>query len=303
MSFTLTSAECDWYAGTFLTEPPMVTEWVGEHQVERPATLYRDPREFELSRRLNAHEVKAIAPVKGYQQGWSFLRHDRQIARLFVSTLPNRPAYFIGTGSDGGTLLEALREPVGHQRWERWEHRVSRFDSKVDVIASKGPAGVLADVERLVPTHIKGRWIGGRQAGDGQTREFGSRQSEVFLRVYDKHADSPERYAPNTVRLEVEFKPQKGRKTWAAHASPAAIWGTAKWLDRVAEYVEVTGERAPRPPAPKSDLDRRLENLCRQYGAVILERLEWHGGDFAALGEELADRASNGGKLPETGSA
>lgn len=274
MSSTLTSADCDYYAGT--SHPDLLNE-------------------HELTKRLRAHEVKWVPGVSGYRDGQSFIRHDRQIARLFTS--PTRPPYVIASGIDGAVLMEALRG------WPHLEHRVSRMDAKVDLIPENGILGVLADLNRLVPKHVYREERRSKKPGEdrpGITGYFGSPSSEVRLRAYDKHAESPEGYVPGTVRIEVQMRPQKERKTWASTAPPEALFGCVKWLQPVADYVEVAGERAPRAPVPKSDMDTKMENLVRQYGNVILERLDFYGGDFAALGEELVDRALNGGKLPTT---
>lgn len=54
--------------------------------------------------------------------------------------------------------------------------------------------------------------------GESQTLYVGSRQSDVFVRIYDKFLESKEECYRDCVRLEIEYKGKKSQAIWQALA-------------------------------------------------------------------------------------
>lgn len=62
--------------------------------------------------------------------------------------------------------------------------------------------------------------------------------------------------------------------------------------------AETNGTNAPVLPL-RLDQPRpeRIDSVARPSSSDVPERLEFYGGDWAALGEEIENRSWNGGKL------
>lgn len=125
------------------------------------------------------------------------------------------------------------------------------------------------------------RRIDGRGAGD--TVFIGSRQSESYGRLYDKHMESRDNEYKTCWRYEVEYKGTKavraasilaGRK-WAARtiysmcAAQFTEWGFPRLLHPV-ESIEL-----PIRDRDKSDTARKLEWLKKQVAPTVTELIDY----------------------------
>lgn len=139
-------------------------------------------------------------------------------------------------------------------------------------------ADVSDDSRRLSST---GRWgVQLRKGyGNGDTCELGSRESDVYIRIYDKMRESQDDAAyKNAWRFEVELADEPAREVWAgacsAKQSPETIAGWVRW------YMARRGVPLPRtvpsilaasPERPNRDTDntRRLAWLRNQVRPSI----------------------------------
>jgi hypothetical protein len=146
------------------------------------------------------------------------------------------------------------------------------------------------------------------QAGDwitegsptGRTFYIGSRASAVFIRIYEKGKEDPHTYAVDTVRVEIELKPQTpDGKAKASTLTPSECWGASPLSRELFETL--TGSypvaiRVGRQVKPQTDLEERLQQLATTYRALLGDTLKSLGGDTSALGSVLS-MAMNGGRV------
>lgn len=134
----------------------------------------------------------------------------------------------------------------------------------------------------------------------GRTIYLASRQSQVFVRVYEKGL----KYAhdlglPVTdelrqwIRIEVEFKPQNPKsKASAQTLTPDAIWGTSDWLIEFAsEAFGMEAQKINIAQRRESDMQRALRFMGKQYGAHLSALFDQCDRDLAAFGAAVAHLA------------
>ena len=177
-------------------------------------------------------------------------------------------------------------------------HRVTRVDSCADFDAPRAFEGLLGTVQAVKAKHR----IWGEQRGDwdqpekGRTMTLGAKSSPTTFRLYEK-GKQPE-YAhlarSDWVRAEVQVRPQKDAKGSYAALSPMEVWGASRWSRDLAATI-LRDHVDPHPAGTvwrKSDLERKLDALCRQYGPTLLELVEACGSWECAgltLGEKLRE--------------
>lgn len=205
-------------------------------------------------------------------------------------------AHVIGSGADAPAVARFCRQTL---RAHAVSHTVARADVCVDTDSTGAYGALRAALRACAREHrAKGHTYVPNDPRDGETTYIGSKTSEVTARLYEKGKQLPKENRPDWVRYEVQFKPQKGRKEWAATASASDLLGAARWSRAFA--AEVLGVAAAAPPARSqrvSDLEGAIATMCGQYGNRLLELFEFHGGDLTAFGLELLTRAEQGGLL------
>jgi DNA relaxase NicK len=197
-----------------------------------------------------------------------------------------------GTGPDAVAVARLLRS-------REWPHRVSRADVCVDTDTPGAFAVMLDGLRAVKGAATKAHMYLPDDDAHGRTYYVGAKTSEVQARLYEKGKQLPEAGRPDWVRYEVQIRPQKDRKAWAASTSASDLLGAARWSERfVTEVLGVAASAAPTRSERVSDLEGAIAAMCHQYGNRLLELVESHGGDVEAFGLELLARAQNGGKLP-----
>lgn len=271
MTLTLEPPRFDWYAATVETAP--------ETLLELAATSLGD------------EAPQLVKGQNGYAHGWEIRRAGSRAAVVYGGGVHDRP-HIVGTGQDAESVAGLLRRRHG-----RVPHQVARADVCVDTDTPGAYVELRGQLlERL--GSARGHELVPHDPDDGATTYVGRYSSEVMGRLYEKGKQLPRADRPDWVRFELQLRPQKARKHWAATATPVDLLGAARWSRRFAE--EVLALAAARPPARServSDLDGAIETMTRQYGARILELLDVHGGDPATFTLELALRAENAGRL------
>lgn len=187
----------------------------------------------------------------------------------------------------------------------KWPHRPSRVDVKRDAAAPglfravRQAAEVVADRHRLRPPQD----ISNNHPDVGDTFYVGSRKSPVFLRVYQpglkraqeegRTGDQITQEERDTVRMELEFKPQKPRaKFAAATCTPDELWGASPWLaDLAAEVFAMNVRPISMSERRESNRERALRFMGKQYQAHLKALFIDCQGDYALYGEAVAQLA------------
>lgn len=206
---------------------------------------------------------------------------------------------------------EATEPFVGLVR-ESWPcHRVTRFDSAEDFCAP-GSFDELETVCRGVAKDlgVKGWAIVPDDVSEGRTYYLGSKSSDVTVRLYDKtaevrkslpvhrHIEVPDNWS----RLEVQVRPRKEWKSYAAQCSPEQAWGFASWTTELASRaMALEVDRIMMQAGRETDWERRHRAFLKQYGNHLREMYadlgSWEcvgktvGDDLA----RMAERSAKGG--------
>jgi len=209
---------------------------------------------------------------------------------------------FSGWGTDRSA--QVFRQLVPH-------HRVSRVDVADDFA---GP-GAFQQLRRVATRTardfgVKRSRIVPGDAADGSTLYLGSRESVVFVRVYEKGkqvmreigrgaaevdgallaADLRGHPIDTWARCEIEVKPKSHAKAELATVEPEQVWGCAEWAARL--HRDLSGVSVPRVNVGSvyqaDDLTRQTRALVSQYGNT-LEQLHAQLGDWACVGKQLGD--------------
>lgn len=227
-------------------------------------------------------------PSNGYGHAWELRRDGRRCALVSGGGHHEFP-HVVGTGEDAPAVARLARS---------MPHRVSRVDVRVDTEVDAGYAMLrtgLLGIAQACGTSAR-EITSPLDPSAGRTLYVGSPASEHMARLYEKGKQLPAEKRPGWVRYELQVKPQKGRKTWAATASPVDLLGAAQWSRRFAvEHLALDPAVPPIHGRRVSDLDGALEACVVQYGARLLELLALHGGDVGAFSADLLDRIMSRG--------
>jgi DNA relaxase NicK len=204
-----------------------------------------------------------------------------------------------GGGQGTRTMIEVKgeRSPEVVERLRaRFPHRCTRMDACADFDAPGAFERVLAVCMRVKRAHR----LKGERQGDwedfpeqGRTQYLGARSSVTRLRLYEK-GKQPEYLhlsRPDWVRAEVQVRPAKDAKSTYSQLSPVDAWGSAAWSRELAG--EILADHVHPHPAGytwrKTDLERRLDWVCRQAGPTLVE-LRDLVGNWECVGLTLGER-------------
>lgn len=236
---------------------------------------------------LAVHGDEAPQPcrsIHGYHRGWEIRRDGSALCRVYEGR-GSLTDHVVVSGADSPEIAAAIRRHVPG-------HRVSRADVCLDF--DQGP-DFFEDLRSLMYERLQGtvtlsEWTETSPEGTSSTLYAGARTSDIRVRLYEK-GKQDKAYAPETVRMELQARPKKERKSYAAGIAPDDYWGLARWSRGLCE--EVTGKAAPAAP-PRlervSDLEGALNACGQQYGRRLLESLALHEGDLAAFAADLVSR-------------
>lgn len=219
---------------------------------------------------------KRIKGMHGYHRGWEIRREGSTLCKVFEGE--GLTDHVLASGADSPEIAGALKRHVP-------QHRVARADVCLDF--QQGP-GLFSDLRSLMFARLKGavtlsEWIETGPKETSATLYAGSRQSDVRVRLYEKGKQDTT-YDHDTVRLELQARPKKDRKSYAAGIEPGDYWGLARWSRKLVE--EVTGMAVPAAPARServTDLQGSMNAMTAQYGGRLLEYLAFHEGDLESF--------------------
>lgn len=195
-------------------------------------------------------------------------RHEPTRARMMWGGRNPLP-FLEGSGDDAPRVVELLRS-------EFPGHRVARADVALDY-DERGAFDRLVSIVSPIADQAKvGRTF--IESDTGRTLYRGARSSDVQIRIYEKGRKElgagRAGVSEDWCRLELQVRPRKERKALCGSLSEAQMFGVARWSRDVLEAV--SRELVPFVPDPslrKSDDDRALDHMCRQYGAVMGRRI------------------------------
>lgn len=208
----------------------------------------------------------------GYAECQAVVRGEDELVRVYGRSARIGELHVVITGESCDEVV-----PVFRKLWP--EHRVSRADASVDLLAD------FAELDERAVAFARQRGLTFRLVTDsdgGATRYLGAPSSEVRVRVYKKseqlrslHPERASEIPEGVVRVELQARPGK-RDVKASVASLAAdgLWGLSQWgqafaLDMLAVDAERTYTHFRRP----SSWSRALHFLGLQYGPMVRERV------------------------------
>lgn len=248
------------------------------------ATFDPDGRPSKIFESLIDEDPRPTHPRLGYSQAWELRRGGSTIGRVMAGGMHDLP-HVVSSGADAAEVAAVLRDGGV-------DHSVARADACVDVEAPGAFALIEGRLLEDLPQRVTRTRYEKIQNGEtASTLYLGSKKSETFGRIYEKGKESPDRYHPDTVRLEVQTRPNgPGRKSWAALASPHEVMSLPAWSTDVLGMVGLERLDTPVRARRKSDLEGALDACIAQYGQRLLELLAVHGGDVDSWSADLLDR-------------
>jgi hypothetical protein len=261
------------------------------------ATISAPPLEVVnvLLDKLGADDFKQSKGLHGYQAKFDLVDREHQVmARVLGGgTNPNPNAW--AEGDRTSKFVDVVREV-----WPK-QHRVTRFDTCLDFDAPGAFERLLPLVMTVQQDHaISWRPVGfppeGVELGPdtGRTVYLGSPKSPVMVRFYEKGKQLRSKGGPEVdaisrdwVRLEVQARPHKEMKIYAASKKPEDVWRFSRWSKDLAERVlEVDLPKLDTNFRTPTDDARAFFYLIQQYGP-LLKRLKDKEGTWANVGHRI----------------
>lgn len=194
----------------------------------------------------------------------------------------NPHPFFVSTGQDASAGADALRKLFP-------DHSVARADVAHDFIAHRGFDRMVEKIDPIArKARVKVMFMGDPSPDqtDGRTMYYGSPESDLRIRVYEKDKERISSGVPaedvpeGWTRVEVQARPRKGRKLQVASMTEAAVFGLSKWSKEVAE--QVLGLKGAVPYTPdrsmrESTADRAVRHMLDQYGNALRAFVAVHG--------------------------
>jgi len=227
-------------------------------------------------------------PGKGLQ-GWS------ESVRLFDSE-----GFRVGQVYWGGARVDvhvvstsSAAHDARHRVAGLHQARTARVDTRLDTLTS------YEDLEGLLRASVGHkatlRSIQSEKDGKstGRTLYLGAPTSQVQVRLYEKHLESPGCYEDGVNRVEVQLRPASRAKAMVSTWSPAETFCATKLTRRVAARL---GAEVAKPPTMEKqnrgtpDLERSLDFMRRQYGPSVERWLLATGGEVGTVMEYLLRR-------------
>lgn len=259
-------SEFDWYAATF-PELPVDDLLAG------------------LSEALGL-AVEAGTALHGYTEGYNLVGPSGVAVRVLGGGSNGGPNAW-ASGADAAGYAEVVRA-----LWPT-SHRVSRFDSRIDLGGTGDgddvwdqlfAACVKRATESGLKTSLAGDYLGKEK---GRTLYVGSQKSAVFVRLYEKgkqlqgltrDPDARAAIPRDWCRLEVQVRPQKDARWKAAAMTPDEAWGLSAWSKTLAkELAGLDVDQVSMQHKRETNDERALAWLATQY-AGTLQRLAMEQG-------------------------
>lgn len=262
----------DWYQATIPENPIVLVETL-------KAALAADGDVVEGRGRHNYHQSFRVRDARG-----------ERVAEVLAGGSNGHPNV-TASGIVTPGFVKVVRET-----WPA--HRVTRFDAAED-LAQEGAFEGLEAVCRAVAKEmgVRGRAIVPDDPTEGRTYYLGAPSSDNRVRLYDKtaetraklpeerHGEIPEHWA----RLEVQVRPRKEWKVFAAQATPEQAWGFAGWTHELANRaLSLQIERITMQAGRETDDERAFRFMTIQYGP-LLKRMLSDLGSWECVGLTIGE--------------
>lgn len=233
-------------------------------------------------------DLRAVSPKNGFERAYNVVRGEHTLARVqFGGAAVGPRVWASASGDDTPAFVDRIRSEFTDQ------HNLLRADVAMDYCEEGSWEKLYAlGISTADKFGLKVKHVGDyHREEDGRTLYIGSRTSPAMQRIYEKGKQMGS--DPNYVRSELEVKPQnaKAKKVYA-YAPPEHMWLATKWTQHVLEMLTgMTGLQ----PAPlgtirkKTDDEKALEFMAKQYGNVLRRKLEELGGDMESFGLFVAN--------------
>ena len=261
------TARFDWYTASIDTDPhDLIGCFVAS---------------FDLS------EVQASTPKNGYERAYNLVRGSTVLARFqFGGSNVGGNVWANASGEQAPAFAEIVRDRFR-------AHNLLRADVAIDYDEPGAWDSLSAlAIQTADSFGLKVKHVGDfHRQEDGRTLYIGSRTSAAMQRLYEKGKQLGQ--SPDWVRAELELKPQNSRaKAAYASASPEQMFMATKWTKHIWEVLN--GPSAALRPCSvgtirqKTDDERALEFMAKQYGNVLRRKLDALGGDIEMFGLYVA---------------
>lgn len=199
--------------------------------------------------------------------------------------------YVFASGSAAVPFSELVRSAYP-------DHELVRADVAIDYDESGAYLSLFDHgIKTCRSVSLKDRFIGPAgserllDCSEGRSIYLGSRSSVSMIRIYEK-GKKDDKTRPDWVRAEFEFKPKNRiARLHYAKASIQEIASATKLGRAFFPALGVAVQAAALSPGTvrvKTDHDRAMEHLLKQYGKTLLREFERHNGDYESFGRLLA---------------
>ena len=243
------------------------------------------PADMVLSHLMGAFDSPRASQGKGrhgYRSSWAI--EDRHTGHtcctlLTQGTDANPHPHVIATGESAPILADFLSG-------QGWRYGVSRLDACEDIQAPW--EAIYATAQGIArDSRLKGRSILPDDPADGRTYYIGANSSRARVRIYEKAAELRAKGWPasalppdDTIRCEVQVRPQGDTKFAAGDLTPEQAWGTTDWTRTLAAVVlRADVPRVNLRQHRESDEQRSFNWMIRQYAPMLAARAARVGWD------------------------
>lgn len=163
--------------------------------------------------------------------------------------------------------------------------KTARVDTRVDTLRSYSELVEIA--RKAAGPRTKLTFMASEVGGEstGRTLYVGSPTSDVRVRIYEKHLESPGSYDEPVNRVEVQFRPPSRGKQEVSERLPGETFCATKLTRRLADALGADVYKPVSVQKPKAvpDLELTLEHMGKQYGPAVDRFLNLSGGDVDAV--------------------
>lgn len=183
------------------------------------------------------------------------------------------------------------------------DHSPSRVDACCDMLAPGLFVQLVSWSAQFAKGRVRRKLVSDDDQDAGDTIYLGSRQSQVFVRIYQpglkraneegRSGDQITQAERDTVRVELEFKPDKRTaRAAAARLSAADMWGVSPWTADLARHVfAMDVQPTSISERRESDQERALRFMATQYRTHLEGLLRACEGNLGQFGAAIADLA------------
>lgn len=266
----------DWYQGTL-------------EACEPTQAIIKPLREvFDLS------DWKQGRGLHGYQRTLNLVRGSTKFVTLAYGG--NDGLHFISTGEHSPIVAPIIRDLKDSSFLC---HQVTRVDSKMDFeeqgLFDKFARAMINYANNRKPQALKINMVGDWANGKGRTLYIGSRQSQVYVRLYEKGYETGEKLGlevtrPDWIRFEVEYKPQSRENRFKAQIlAPDDIFKVSYIPEMMEAMGLESGIQISIYDKKITDHERSKYYMFRNYGATMAEIVKNNGGAFEPLFDEIKE--------------